>query len=470
MTDVGSFGIAQPAGDVGEEHDLVGAELARDRAGGLVGVDVVGVALAVGADGRDDRDVVRRDVQQDVDVDLLDLPDEADVLAARRGLAAHAQQRAVVAAQPDRRLAVAVEAQDDVLVDLADEHHLRDLDRRLVGHAQAAHELDGHLQALHVGRDVGAAAVHDDGVHPDVLQEHDVAREVVDELGIGHRGAAVLDDDRAAVELPDVRERFEKGADVSHVVYSALIVTYSCPRSEKKTSVSAPSPGSVDLVLDLRAGGGRVQRVHVVGHRRAVAAQRDALDRDVERERRRRPAWPADGLRDPPPVRVGAVQRGLHERRVRDGARAALDVAVVAAAHDDAADPPGALAVAHDEDRELAQQRVERLAERELVVGLRRDVHAARARALEDRGVVRRELAVDGDAVERALDADAEQQVGGLGLQARVGLHEAEHRRERRLDHARALGLRAERDGARRQRHLERRALGERVGRHDRLG
>ena len=30
-----------------------------------------------------------------------------------------------------------------------------------------------------------------------------------------------------------------------HVVYSALIVTYSWPRSEKKTSVSQPEPGSV---------------------------------------------------------------------------------------------------------------------------------------------------------------------------------------------------------------------------------
>src|SRR3712207_6917244 len=40
-----------------------------------------------------------------------------------------------------------------------------------------------------------------------------------------------------SVELPDVRERLEQCPDVSHVVYSALIVTYSCDRSEKKTSV-----------------------------------------------------------------------------------------------------------------------------------------------------------------------------------------------------------------------------------------
>src|SRR3954453_4303462 len=62
---------------------------------------------------------------------------------------------------------------------------------------------------------------------------------------VAHRRAAVLDDDRLAVELPDVRERLEQRGHIAraHVVYSALIVTYSCERSEKNTSASAPSPG-----------------------------------------------------------------------------------------------------------------------------------------------------------------------------------------------------------------------------------
>ncbi|MFN8204153.1 MAG: hypothetical protein U0S48_16460 [Solirubrobacteraceae bacterium] len=69
--------------------------------------------------------------------------------------------------QADRRLAVAAEAQDDVLVDLADEHHLGDLDRVGVGDLQAADELDRHV-ALHAGGDLGAAAVDDHRVHADV--------------------------------------------------------------------------------------------------------------------------------------------------------------------------------------------------------------------------------------------------------------------------------------------------------------
>ena len=77
---------------------------------------------------------------QHVHVHVLDLADEADVRLAG-SLLADAEQQAVVAAEPDRRLAVAVEAQHDVLVLLADEHHLRHLDRRLVGDAQALDEL-----------------------------------------------------------------------------------------------------------------------------------------------------------------------------------------------------------------------------------------------------------------------------------------------------------------------------------------
>ena len=73
-------------------------------------------------------------------------------------------------------------------------------------------------------------------------------------------------------------------------------------------------------------------------------------------------------------------------------------------------------------------------------------------------------------AVERARDAHAEQQVGGLGAQSGVGLDEAEHRRERRRDHPRALGLRGQPHGAGRQRDVDLDLLGELVRRLDRLG
>ena len=63
------------------------------------------------------------------------------------------------------------------------------------------------------------------------------------------------------------------------------------------------------------------------------------------------------------------------------------------------------------------QQRVERLAEAQLVLALGLHAHAAGAGAHQHRGVVGRELPVDRGAVEGALDAHAEQQVGGLGAE-----------------------------------------------------
>jgi hypothetical protein len=178
----------------------------------------------------------------------------------------------------------------------------------------------------------------------------------------------------------------------------------------------------------------------------------------------------ADSLGDAAPVRVAAVQRGLDQGRVGHRPRGALDMRAVTAAHDDPPDPLGALAVGDDHQRERAQQGVERLAEAHLVVALRRDGHAARARALQDRRVVGRQLAVDADAVERALDRHPEQQVGGLRRERRVGLDEAQHRREGRLDHPRALGLRGQAHRAARQLDVERGALVVGVGGLDRLG
>src|SRR3954447_11612455 len=88
-----------------------------------------------------------------------------------------------------------------------------------------ADELDRHVEPLHVGGDVGAAAVDDDRVQADVLEQHHVAGEVLAQRRVGHRRAAVLDHDRPAVELPDVRERLQQRGDVPgrrhrHVVYS----------------------------------------------------------------------------------------------------------------------------------------------------------------------------------------------------------------------------------------------------------
>ena len=194
------------------------------------------------------------------------------------------------------------------------------------------------------------------------------------------------------------------------------MVTYSCERSEKKTSASAPSPGSTTSYSTSSPADRLGQRGDVERDRHARRADLHVLDEDVERQRRGVGQRGADRLRDPAPVRVPAVQRGLHQRRVGDRPRGARDDLVAAAAHDHAADPLGALAVAHDVQRELAQRPVQRLAEAHLVLGLRLD----RARRdAPDACRITVSLVESCPSTEtrsnERCDAHAEQQVGGLG-------------------------------------------------------
>ena len=121
------------------------------------------------------------------------------------------EQRAVLAGEADRGLAVAVEPLDDVGVELAEQDHLRHLDRLRVGDAQALVEAHLEPEPLHVLGDLGAAAVDDHRVEADVLEQDDVGGEVLAQVLVAHRRAAVLDHDRAAVELPDVGQRLEQG-------------------------------------------------------------------------------------------------------------------------------------------------------------------------------------------------------------------------------------------------------------------
>ena len=136
----------------------------------------------------------------------------------------------------------------------------------------------------------------------------------------------------------------------------------------------------------------------------------------------------------------------------------------------DPADAPGALAVGDHLEGELAQQRVHRLAEAQLVVALRLDPHARGAVGEREHGVAGGQLAVDRDAVERALDAHAGEQVERLGAQLGVGLHEAEHRGEARRIMPAPLACAARRTRPPRELDLEAGALGPAVAGQDRLG
>ena len=72
-----------------------------------------------------------------------------------------------------------------------------------VGHPHPAHELALLADAIQPLADLRPAAVHDHGVHPDALEEHDVAREASGELPLHHRVPSVLDDEGRAREALD---------------------------------------------------------------------------------------------------------------------------------------------------------------------------------------------------------------------------------------------------------------------------
>src|SRR5439155_14968075 len=120
--------------------------------------------------------------------------------------------------------------------------------RLRVGDAEAVLELGFQAQALAHGRDLGAATVHEHRVHAHVAQQDHVEQCLL--LALLHGVAAQLDHDLLAVEALDVRQRLDQnlgavGGVDRHVVYSALIRTYSADRSQPQASDSPlPRPSS----------------------------------------------------------------------------------------------------------------------------------------------------------------------------------------------------------------------------------
>src|SRR5450830_998973 len=110
--------------DVGEEDDLLGVERGGDLPGDRVGVDVVGLAVLVGADAGHDRDIGLGQQVEHADVDLGDLADEAEVDGVAglvlMFLGRDLEQMAVLAGDADGRPAVAADEPDDLLVHLVD--------------------------------------------------------------------------------------------------------------------------------------------------------------------------------------------------------------------------------------------------------------------------------------------------------------------------------------------------------------
>ena len=171
--------VAVHARDVGEVHELLRVERLGDRARDRVGVDVVGLAVVVDADRRDDRDqLLAQQAHDHRGIDRTHVADEAEPRIAL----VDADEPGVLARHPDRVRAEPVHHRDDLAVHLADERHAHDVDGLRVGDAPAVDELRLLAEPAHQLGDLRTAAVHDDRVHPDETHEHDVGGEQLGEL------------------------------------------------------------------------------------------------------------------------------------------------------------------------------------------------------------------------------------------------------------------------------------------------
>src|SRR3546814_402289 len=112
-----------------------------------------------------------------------------------------------------------VDRRGDRLVDRAREHHLDDLDGFGIGNPQPVYELALDLQPVEHGADLRSAAMHDDGVDTDLLQQHDIAGERFCQPVLAHRMTAVFHDEALAVVLAHIGQRLDEHARLAEQLF-----------------------------------------------------------------------------------------------------------------------------------------------------------------------------------------------------------------------------------------------------------
>ena len=270
--------------------------------------------------------------------------------------------------------------------------------------------------------------------------------------GSVHRRAAVLDDDGLAVELADVRERLEQRGDVArrrsaHVVYSALIGHVLVAEVGEEDLGLVALAGQVDRRTRPRRPRPPGERLLVVERdRRAGRAHRHALDRDVEVQRRGASSAPptACAMRpqfgSPPCSAVLTSGELATARAARSTARRSPPRTTTRPTR---FAPSPSRTISSASWRSSASSASPK---RQLVVALGLDL----ARPLAPLAIriavsfVESWPSTEMRSKER-LTVTPSSRSAVSGVERRVGLHEAQHRREVRRDHARALRLGAQR-------------------------
>lgn len=166
-------------------------------------------------------------------VNVNDVADVAVIRARAVGQALCLKQAAVHAAETDAAAARLFEQGDEVLVDLAAQHHLNNVHRFAVGVAQTVDELALLADFFQHIVDLRTAAVDDNDLDADQIEQNEVVNDRVLQLVVDHRVAAVLDDNRLTVVFLNVRKRlnqnvgFQLRIHIRLLIYNRSIHSYS---------------------------------------------------------------------------------------------------------------------------------------------------------------------------------------------------------------------------------------------------
>ena len=161
---------------------------------------------------------------------------------------ARANQPAVLAGESDRLAAGPIDVGDDFLVHKTGQHHFDDIHGFAVGHPHAGNEFGLFADLLQHRTDLRAAAVDDDRIDADLLEQRDVGGETRLEFLLDHGVAAIFYHHGLIGEALQVRQRLDQCGGPRGGVFHAVLpffVTGSVSRSACQTPVSAQTASAM---------------------------------------------------------------------------------------------------------------------------------------------------------------------------------------------------------------------------------
>ena len=136
---------------------------------------------------------------------------------------------------------MAIDRLYDAFVHETGQDHFDHFDGCLIGHTLAVDELGFDTELIEHFVDHWPAAMHDYGLHPDLLHEHDVAREIIHRLVRAHGVAAKFDHDGRALVALQIGERLGKGAGGGDPV-SVHVLLLHIERPKMGFDLLSPAP------------------------------------------------------------------------------------------------------------------------------------------------------------------------------------------------------------------------------------